>query len=462
MGPACENEAVLEKMILAGMNVARFNFSHGEHADHKRRMDMVKHVREKLGVPVAILLDTKGPEYRIGTFEKGKIQLSDGADFIFTTEDCLGNGERVSVSYKNLPSELSVGDTILLNNGLLEFCVTATTENEIFTKVIIGGELSDRKSMSFPGKTLKQEYLSERDKEDIIFGIENDVDFIACSFVSVKEDVLKIREFVRNHGGEKIDLIAKIENRSGVDNMESIIDVSDGIMVARGDMGVEIPFEQLPAIQKKLITVARYRGKRVITATEMLESMITKPRPTRAEISDVANAVYDGTSAVMLSGETAAGIYPVEAVHAMAKIVEQTEKDIDYIHRFRTSEFKIANETDAISHAACELAIDLDAKLMIVCSRSGKTARMVSRFRSPKTIIGLTTDEKAWRQLSLSWAVYPVMSEEFQSTDVLFYHATRVAKETGLAGKGDAIVITGGSTNGSSANTSLIKYEILK
>ncbi|MBQ9745845.1 MAG: pyruvate kinase, partial [Clostridia bacterium] len=325
MGPACESDATLEKMMLAGMNVARFNFSHGEHADHRRRMDAVKRVREKLGLPIAILLDTKGPEYRIGTFENHKIELEDGDSFVFTTEDCVGDEKRVSVSYKHLPSELSVGDTILLNNGLLEFLVEETTETEIRTKVIIGGELSDRKSMSFPGKMLHQEYLSERDKEDILFGIENDVDFIACSFVSIKEDILAIREFVNAHGGEKIDLIAKIENRSGVDNIEEIIDVSDGIMVARGDMGVEIPFEQLPAIQKHMITLCRYKGKRVITATEMLESMVTKPRPTRAEISDVANAVYDGTSAVMLSGETAAGLYPVEAVKAMAKIVEQTE-----------------------------------------------------------------------------------------------------------------------------------------
>ena len=462
MGPACESDEVLEKMILAGMNVARFNFSHGTHADHKRRMDAVKRVREKLNAPVAMLLDTKGPEYRIGTFENQKVLLADGADFVFTTEECTGNGKRVSVSYKNLPRELSVGDPILLNNGLLEFRVEATTETEIRTKVVIGGELSDRKSMSFPGKTLKQEYLSEKDKEDILFGIENDIDFIACSFVSVKEDVLAIREFVNANGGEKIDLIAKIENRSGVDNIEAIVEASGGVMVARGDMGVEIPYEQLPAIQKQMITYCRYRGKRVITATEMLESMVTKPRPTRAEISDVANAVYDGTSAVMLSGETAAGLYPVEAVRAMAKIVEQTEKDIDYVKRFRTSEFKIANATDAISHATCDLSIDLGAKLIIVCTRSGKTARMVSRFRSPNIIIGLTTDTKAWRQLALSCAVYPVMSEEFQSTDVLFYHATRVAKETGLAGSGDAVVITGGITNGISGNTSLIKYEILR
>ena len=449
-------------MMLAGMNVARFNFSHGDHADHKRRMDAVKRVREKLNLPIAMLLDTKGPEYRIGVFENKKVVLADGDDFVFTTEECIGNGSRVSVSYKKLPEELSVGDPILLNNGLLEFRVEETTETEIRTKVIIGGELSDRKSMSFPGKTLKQEYLSEKDKEDLLFGIENDVDFIACSFVSVKEDVLAIRNFINEHGGEKIDLIAKIENRSGVDNIEEIIEVSDGIMVARGDMGVEIPFEQLPAIQKYMITTCRYRGKRVITATEMLESMITKPRPTRAEISDVANAVYDGTSAVMLSGETAAGLYPVEAVRAMSKIVEQTEQDIDYVKRFRTSEFEIKNATDAISHATCDLSIDLGAKLILVCTRSGKTARMVSRFRSPITIIGLTTNEKAWRQLSLSWAVYPVMSEEFQSTDVLFYHATRVAKETGLASSGDAVVITGGLTNGHSGNTSLIKYEILR
>lgn len=462
MGPACENEETLEKMIKAGMNVARLNFSHGDHAEHKRRVDMVKRVRERLDQPIALMLDTKGPEYRIGTFENHKITLSEGDEFTFTIEDCVGDEKHVSVSYKNLPREMAVGDPILLNNGLLEFKVTETTNKEIKTQVVIGGDLSDRKSMSFPGKTLKQEYLSERDKEDILFGIENDIDFIACSFVSVKEDILKIRQFLKDNGGEHIDLIAKIENRSGVDNIEDIIDVSDGIMVARGDMGVEIPFEQLPAIQKHMITVCRLKGKRVITATEMLESMITKPRPTRAEISDVANAVYDGTSAVMLSGETAAGIYPVEAVRAMAKIAEQTEKDINYVRRFRSAEFKISSATDAISHATCDLAIDLDAKLIVACSLSGRTARMVSRFRSPTPIIGLTTDERAWRKLSLSWAVLPMLTEEYQSTDVLFYNATRMAKESGMAGKGDVIVITGGQTNGRSGNTTLVKYEVLK
>jgi pyruvate kinase len=462
IGPACSREDILEKMILAGMNVARFNFSHGDHSEHKTMMDMLKRVRQKLGLPVAIMLDTKGPEYRIRTFKDGKIMLSEGDTFTFTTEEIIGDQTRVAVSYKNLPAELAPGDPILLNNGLVEFMVTGTTPTEVITKVIIGGELSDRKSMNFPGKTMRQEFLSEQDKSDLLFGIENDVDFVACSFVSNKENVLDVRRFLDANGGSDIDIIAKIENRSGVDNIEEIIDVSDGIMIARGDMGVEIPFEQLPAIQKHIITTCRFRGKRIITATEMLESMIQKPRPTRAEISDVANAVYDGTSAVMLSGETAAGKYPVEAVRTMACIAEQTEKDINYAERFHDSSFRIKNSIDAISHATCALSIDIDAKLIVVCTRSGATARMVSRFRSPKPIIGMTTDEKVWRKLALSWNVVPAMSEEFQSTDVLFYNAVRTAKESGLAQPGDIIVITGGQTNGRSGNTSLIKFETVK
>lgn len=462
IGPACDSEATLEKMILAGMNVARFNFSHGDHGEHRIKMDRVKRVREKLGLPVAIMLDTKGPEYRIRTFKEGRITLSEGDVFTFTTEEIIGDASRVSVSYKDLPSQLEVGDPILLNNGLIEFRVTQITAAEIITRVVIGGDLSDRKSMNFPGKVMPQEYLGEQDKADILFGIENDVDFIACSFVSNKKNLLDVRRFLAEHGGSDIDLIAKIENRSGVDNIEEIIDVSDGIMIARGDMGVEIPYEQLPAIQKHIITTCRFRGKRIITATEMLESMISRPRPTRAEISDVANAVYDGTSAVMLSGETAMGRYPVEAVRTMACIAEQTECDIDYSAKFRSSDFIIKNSIDAISHATCSLAIDIDASLIVVCTRSGATARMVSRFRSPKPIIGMTTDQKVWRKLSLSWAVIPAMSEEFQSTDVLFYHAVRTAKATGHARPGDIIVITGGMINGSSGNTSLIKFETVK
>lgn len=462
IGPSSTDERVLEEMIKAGMNVARLNFSHGTHEEHLEKIEMIKRVRERMQQPIPIMLDTKGPEYRIRTFKNGKIELKPGDSFTFTSEEIEGDEERVSVSYKNLPNELCTGDTILLNNGLMEFRVDICEGQNIHTTVVIGGTLSDRKSMSFPGKVFKQEYLSEQDKQDLLFGIENDVDFVACSFVSVRENVDDVRNFLSENGGKEIDIIAKIENSTGVENIEEIIDASDGIMVARGDMGVEIPFEQLPAIQKKLITACRLRGKRVITATEMLESMISNPRPTRAEISDIANAVYDGTSAVMLSGETAAGKYPVEAVRAMAKIAEQAENDINYVKRFRSSEFIIKNQVDALSHACCALAIDIDAKIIVVCTRTGSTARMVSRFRQPKFIVGMTTDIKVWRKLALSWGVIPTISEEFQSADVLFYHAVRTAKDTGLAVPGDVIVITGGQTNGCSGNSSLIKFETVK
>ncbi len=461
IGPACSNEDTLTKMCLAGMNVARLNFSHGSHAEHKEKIELLRKVREKLGLPIAIMLDTKGPEYRIKTFGSAKIFLNDGDVFSFTTEDIEGTQERVGVSYKGLINDLSVGDRILLSNGLLVFEVTELTATDAVCEVIVGGELSDRKSMSFPNKVLSQEYLSEQDKADILFGIENDVDYIACSFVSKKQDLLDVKAFMAEHGCTDIDLIAKIENRSGVDNIEEISEECDGIMIGRGDMGVEIPFEELPAIQKELITKCRLLGKRVITATEMLESMIHNARPTRAEISDVANAVYDGTSATMLSGETAAGKYPVQAVEAMARIAEQAEKSIDYTNRFRTSEFKIKNMVDAISHATCGMAIDIQAKCIAVCSLSGMTARMVSRFRSPVDILGITINEKTWRKLNLSWGVTPVMCEEFTSTDVLFYSAKKLAGETFKLQKGDSLVITGGLTNGISGNTSLIKVETI-
>ena len=320
IGPSCSDKNTLKEMCLAGMNVARLNFSHNTHEDHQMRIDLIKKVRSELKMPIAIMLDTKGPEYRIKTFKNQKITLKDGDKFTFTTEDIIGDGERVAVSYKNLPNELSVGDTILLNNGLLTFEVINISGTDIECKVVIGGELSDRKSMSFPGKVMKQKYLSEQDKLDIAFGVKNEVDYIACSFVSKKQDLIDVHNYLKELGADNIELIAKIENQSGFDNIEEICEACDGIMIARGDMGVEIPFKMLPAIQKKLITKCRLLGKRVITATEMLESMISNPRPTRAEISDVANAVYDGTSAIMLSGETAAGKYPVEAVKAMDRI----------------------------------------------------------------------------------------------------------------------------------------------
>lgn len=463
IGPASDTEEIMTGLCKAGMNVARLNFSHGTHEEQQRRIDLIKKVRSDLKMPIAIMLDTKGPEYRIKTFENGKITLEDGDRFTFTTEDIVGDEKRVSVSYPNLPEELSVGDNILLNNGLLTFEVKNICGSEIECDVIIGGELSDRKSMSFPGKVMKQEYLSEQDKKDIAFGVKNGVDFIACSFVSEKKDLLAVHEYLKELGSDDdIELIAKIENQSGCDNIEEICEECDGIMIARGDMGVEIPFKMLPAIQKRLITKCRLLGKRVITATEMLESMISNPRPTRAEISDVANAVYDDTSAIMLSGETAAGKYPIEAVKTMAEIAETTESNIHYNKRFNNASFEIRNSADAVSHSSCTMAIDLGAKAIVACSLSGMTARMVSRFRSPVPILGLTTDERTWRRLALSWGVIPAMCERFTSTDVLFYIAKKIAEEQLCLEKGDKIVITGGDTSGTSGKTSLIKIEIIE
>lgn len=459
LGPASETEEIIRGLCLAGMNVARMNFSHNTHADHQRRIDLVKKVRDELELPIAIMLDTKGPEYRIKTFENGSVTLHDGDRFTFTTEDVIGDEGMVSVSYAKLPQELEVGDTILLNNGLLSFLVERIEAPRIECRVMCGGMLSDRKSMSFPGKVMKQPYLSEQDKCDIRFGVENGVDYIACSFVSTSQDLLDVHEYLRELGADDIELIAKIENQSGVDHIEEICRCCDGIMVARGDMGVEIPFEQLPSIQKKLITKCRLLGKRVITATEMLESMITNPRPTRAEISDIANAVYDGTSAIMLSGETAAGRYPVQSVATMAKIAETTESTIDYKQRFYSAEFHIRSMVDAISHSTCGMSIDIDAKAIVACSLSGMTARMVSRFRSPVPIIGLTTNERTWRKLALSWGVIPAMCETFTSTDVLFYTAKKMAKSQLSLQPKDRIVITGGDTTGCSGNTNLIKIE---
>ena len=459
IGPACTNEETIRRMCLAGMNVARLNFSHGSHEEHLERINLLKKVRREL--TIAIMLDTKGPEYRIGCFEKGRVELKEGEPFTLTAEDVPGDETRVSVSYKGLCAELHPGDRVLINNGLLILEVLEANPKEARCVVVTGGTLSDRKSMSVPNRVFRQEYLSQRDKEDILFGAENDVDFIACSFVSCKEDLLAVRRFLEDNGVQDIDLIAKIENRSGVDNIEEICTACDGIMVARGDLGVEIPFEELPAVQKQLITQCRLLGKRVITATEMLESMITNVRPTRAEISDVANAVYDGTSAIMLSGETAAGKNPVLAVQTMARIAEETEKHIHYSSRFLKSEFQIRNVVDAISHAVCGMAIDIEAKLIVVCSLSGQTVRMVSRFRSPADILGVTTNEKTWRKLALSWGVTPALSEHFDSTDVLFFNAKKLARQIFDLQRGDRIVITGGLPNGSSGNTNMLKVEVV-
>lgn len=459
IGPASSSEEVLTQMCKNGMNVARLNFSHGSHEEHLKKLNLIKHVREKLNLPVAVMLDTKGPEYRIRTFKNGKVKIEDEAPFVFTTDDVEGDETHVSVSYPGLVNDIKPGDEILVNNGLVVFKAEKIEGKRIYCKTIVGGELSDRKSMSFPGKVLNQVYLSEQDKEDLLFGIKNNVDYIAASFVSRKQDILDLKAFLKANGGEDIGIIAKIENRTGIENIEEIGSECDGIMIGRGDLGVEIPFTELPAVQKYLITKCRLMGKRVITATEMLESMIHNPRPTRAEISDVANAVYDETSAVMLSGESAAGKYPAETVKTMAEIVEETEKHIHYEKRFKNSDFEIRNNVDALSHATCGMAIEIGAKAIVVSSVSGMTVRMVSRFRAPIDIIGMTTDKRVWYKLALSWGVIPVMSEKFNSTDVLFYHASRVAKEALVLNPGDSIVMTGGMTNGVSGTTNVIKVE---
>lgn len=461
LGPSSCTKEVISAMYDAGMNVARLNFSHGTHEEHAAKIKIIKELREERGIPLPILLDTKGPEFRTGRYENGKITLKEGDEFTFTTENILGNEKRVSVNYPYLCEVLKKGDKILLNNGLMEFEVTAVTDKDVKTAVKIGGETRDHKSMFFPNKDLKLDFLSEQDKSDLLFGIEQGIDFIALSFVSEKKNIDDVREFLKANGGEDIDLIAKIENTSGVKNLESIVKASDGVMVARGDLGVELPYETIPNVQKRMIDVCRILGKRCITATEMLESMIHSPRPTRAEISDVANAVYDGTSAVMLSGETAAGEYPVEAVKAMAKIVEQAEQHSEYLQIIPEDQFVISSPVQALSHSACTLARDLDAKAVVVCTHTGLTARMVSRFRPAIPIIGLTTSDKAFRKLALSWGVVPMMIERFESVDVLFYFAKQAAKKSGFVKKGEKVVLTGGTPTGKGGNSSLISIDVL-
>ena len=459
IGPASQSKEVLIQMTNAGMDIVRLNFSHGTHEDYAVKIQMIKEVRDEKRIPLPILLDTKGPEFRIKTFEKDKIYLETGDTFTFTTEDVQGTQERVSVSFNRICEELSIGDKILLNNGLMVFRVTEVANPNVRCVVEVGGELSNRKSMFFPDKELHLDFLSEQDKSDLLFGIEQNVDFVALSFVSKAQDVLDAKRFLAEHGGAHIDVIAKIENRAGVNNLLDIMSVSDGIMVARGDLGVEIPFEELPDVQKYIIDQCRIHGKRVITATEMLESMIHNPRPTRAEISDVANAVYDGTSAVMLSGETAAGDYPVQSVSAMAKILERAENHIEYIHAIEN--FEIQSLSEALSHSASTLAKDLNAKAIVVCTRTGATARKVSRFRANIPIIGITTNEYAYRKLALSWGVLPAIAEEYTSIDILFYFAKQIAKKSGLLKKGDTIVITAGTPNGKSGNSNLINVETI-
>ncbi|MCH5162461.1 MAG: pyruvate kinase [Clostridiales bacterium] len=462
LGPATDDYAVLKNMIRAGLNVARLNFSHGTYDDHRMRIDMVKRARKELDVPVAILLDTKGPEIRIKTFKNGKIALHEGNRFTLTTRDVEGDESMVSVTYDELPKYVKKGARILVNDGLIELVVESINKTDIVTVVQNDGELSNRKSINMPGTFIDMPYLSDVDRADIEFGLEQDVDYIAMSFVRTVDDVRQIKKLLTEHDKNDVQIIAKIENRSGVDNLDAILAESDGVMVARGDMGVEIPFEELPGIQKDMITRCYRQGKKVITATQMLESMITNPRPTRAEISDVANAIYDGSSAIMLSGETAAGAYPVEAVRTMAKIAEFAESDINYKKRFRALEPSIKSITDAVSHSTCAASFDLDAKAIIAVSRSGYTARKISRFRPTAPIIAPTTSAKAYHQLAMNWGVIPVLSKVQENSDDLFRHVMQCAINTGVVQEGDLVIIAAGVPVGVSGNTNTMRIEYVK
>lgn len=461
LGPATDDYRTMKRLIKAGMNVARLNMSHGTYEEHAARIELVKRARAELGQAVAIMLDTKGPEIRIRTFEGGKAYLTEGNYFTLTCKECEGNNARVAISYPDLPKFVQSDDIILLNDGLIELKVDSVTAEEIVCIVTHGGELSNRKSINLPGISIDMPYISEVDEKDILFGIKQDIDYLAISFVRNKEDVKLVKDLLGKNRGEKIQIISKIENRDGVNNIREIIDECDGVMVARGDMGVEIPFEELPAIQKQMISLCYKQGKKVITATQMLESMISNPRPTRAEISDVANAIYDGTSAIMLSGETAVGKYCVETVKTMAKIAEKTENSIHYKKRFRALEPEIKTITDAISHATVAASFDLNAKAIIALSQSGFTARKVSRFRPECVIIAETLSQKAYNQLAMNWGVMPVLGTKQPNSAELFAHSVECALSTGLIKDGDLVVITGGVPVGVAGNTNTMRIEVV-
>ena len=458
IGPASEQEDKLRELMLAGMNVARFNFSHGTHKEQLVKYNRVLKVRKELGLPVATLLDTKGPEIRLRDFEGGKVELKPGQIFALTTEEVMGTAQRAAITYKNLKNDIKEGTTILIDDGLIEMVVEKIEGTEIYCRVINGGFVSNHKGVNVPGAVLSMPYISQVDREDIIFGIEHGFDFLAASFARTKEDILQVRQIIEERGS-KMKIIAKIENMQGINNLEEIIDVSDGIMVARGDMGVEVPMEEVPILQKKMIKMAVAKGKHVITATQMLESMIKNPRPTRAEVTDIANAIYDGTTAIMLSGESAAGLYPVEAVRTMAKIAERAEKDIDYRGRMQKRQSEQSSEPDittAISYATCSVAMDLKAAAIITVTMSGFTANMISRYKPECRIIGCTTDEKVFRQVNLLWGVTPLMIKMEKTTDALFEEAVFKSKQAGLIKSGDTVVITAGVPLGIQGKTDMI------
>ncbi|MBE5902512.1 MAG: pyruvate kinase [Lachnospiraceae bacterium] len=461
LGPATDKEDVLEQLIIEGMDVARFNFSHGEHSEQKARFEKLKELRKKHDRPVAALLDTKGPEIRIRDFAQGKVTLKKGQEFSLVTEDVPGDETKVSISYPDLVNDVAKDATILIDDGLIELQVNEVTETEIRCTVLNDGTISNRKGVNVPNVDLSMPYISEKDRSDIEFAIDQGFDFIAASFVRSADDILQIRKILDEKGCDKINIIAKIENMQGVNNIDEIIRVTDGIMVARGDMGVEIPFEEVPLIQKSIIRKVYNAGKVVITATQMLDSMMKNPRPTRAETTDVANAVFDGTSAIMLSGETAAGAYPVEALRTMVKIALATEESIDYASRFKKRGTIVNPDiTSAISHATCMTAMDLGAKAIVTVTQSGQTARMISKFRPSSPIVCFSVNEKVCRQLNLSWGVRPYLLESYQSVDDLFDASVDMAMKKGIVESGDLVVITAGVPLGVSGTTNLIKVHV--
>ncbi|MDO5805288.1 MAG: pyruvate kinase [Eubacteriales bacterium] len=463
MGPATDNIEVLRAMARAGMNVARFNFSHGSHEEHKQRMDRVKAVREEYNLPIALLLDTKGPEIRTGDMQDGKIFLKKGEQIRLTPRTCLGTPSKISITYPDLYQDVQAGTSILIDDGLIELRVEQTQEQDILCRVLNDGAVSNHKGINVPDVHLSIPYLSDKDKSDIQFGIEQGVDFIAASFVRTADDVQQLRMLLDKNGGAHINIIAKIENQQGVENIDGIVSLADGVMIARGDMGVEIPAEDVPPIQKMLIKKVASAGKQVITATQMLDSMMKNPRPTRAEVTDVANAIYDGTGAIMLSGETAAGLYPVEAVTMMARIAERTENDIDYRKRFFVRTRKANPDiTDAICHATCTTAYDLNARDIVTVTKSGRSARMVARYRPSCGIIGCTPTKKVWYQLNLAWGVTPVLLSETDDVFDLFDSALETAKNQGLMQSGDLAVITSGVPIGVSGTTNMIRVQVVK
>lgn len=457
IGPASESEERLKELMLAGMNVARFNFSHGTHEEQKVKLTRVIKVSNELGLPVATLLDTKGPEIRLKDFEGGKAMLEAGQQFTLTTDEVMGTAEKASITYKNLKDDVKKGMTILIDDGKIEMTIEKITENDIVCRVINGGAVSNHKGINVPGAILSMPYISDVDRADITFCAQMGFDFLAASFARCKEDILEVRKILDEHKS-KAKIIAKIENMQGIDNLDEILEVSDGIMVARGDMGVEIPLEEVPVIQKTMIKKAVAMGKHVITATQMLESMINNPRPTRAETADVANAIYDGTTAIMLSGESAAGKYPLEAVKTMARIAERTEQDIDYSGRMKkvTQDMK-GDITTAISHATCTTAADLNAAAIITVTMSGFTAGMVSRFKPGCTIIGCSVNPRVCRQLNLLWGVEPLLIEKKDTAGDLFEEATLQAKKAGLIKEGDVVVLTAGVPLGTTGTTNMLR-----